>query len=98
MVTREQILRHVRKDQSYAQIGAELGVRPGLAYLVATGLPADGSAAIAPEDRERAGFMAGSTQHLSNPPAHNPTVKPEILTWMSERAGRDLSVPAKKEA
>ncbi len=82
------------QQRTYPEIAAELGIRPGLAYLLATGLPADGSAAIAPDDRMRPGFQSGSTQLLTNPPGSSPLVKPDILAWVSERAAHDLSPAA----
>jgi hypothetical protein len=73
-----------------AEVGRRLGISPGLAYLIATGIPADGSDTLAPEDRERPGFLTGSTQHLANraEPA-NPTRKPHVLDWVRQRAQSD---------
>jgi hypothetical protein len=91
VVTRAQVLEQVGQGRSYEQAGAALGIPAGQAYLVATGLPADGSVALADEDFERPGAIRGSTQALANPPHHNPTVKPEVLAWVKERAARELT-------
>ena len=91
MVTRAQVLGLIDGGRTYEQAGAELGVTPGQAYMIATGLPADGSMALAPEERTRPGMLAESTQHLSNPAHANPTVRPEVLAWIKRRAERDLS-------
>jgi hypothetical protein len=90
VVTRAQVMGLVEDGASYEEAAARLGIPPGQAYLIATGLPADGSVALSPEDRVRPGALPESTQHLSNPPQVNPTVKPEVLAWMRERATREL--------
>jgi hypothetical protein len=58
--------------------------------MVATGLPADGS--DAPSERELAEkpVLAGSSQHLVNPPAFNPTRDEHVLEWVRGRAAHDL--------
>ena len=91
MVTRAQVLGLVEAGASYDEAGASLGIPAGQAYMIATGLPADGSMALAPEERVRPGVLAQSTQHLSNPPHVNPTVKPEIQAWVRGRAARELA-------
>jgi hypothetical protein len=45
--------------------------------MIATGRPADGG--------------PDGDQSLVNPPAHNPTTKPEVVAWVRERARRDLT-------
>jgi hypothetical protein len=89
VVTRAQVLGLVERGASYEDAGSRLGIPAGQAYLIATGLPADGSVALAPEDRVRPGVLAVSTQYLANPPHVNPTTKPEVLAWIRERAARD---------
>jgi hypothetical protein len=90
VVTRAQVLGLVEGGASYEEAGARLGIPAGQAYLVATGFPADGSMALAPEERMRPGALPESTQHLSNPPHVNPTVRPEVLAWIRARAAREL--------
>jgi hypothetical protein len=89
VVTRAQVLGLVEGGASYEEVASRLGIPPGQAYLIGTGLPADGSVALAPEDRARPGVLPVSTQYLSNPPQVNPTVKPEVLAWIRERAARE---------
>ncbi|MDX6229808.1 MAG: hypothetical protein QOI76_3198 [Frankiales bacterium] len=91
VVTRTQVLGLVEGGASYEEAGASLGIPAGRAYLIATGLPADGSMALSPEERVRPGVLAQSTQRLSNPPHVNPTVKPEIRDWVRGRAARELA-------
>jgi hypothetical protein len=88
VVTRQQVLERVRSGMTYEQAAAELGLRPGAAYLIATGLPADGSAALGEDDLARPGAVTGSTQHLSNPEQVSPTFKSEVQQWMAARAAR----------
>jgi hypothetical protein len=91
VVTRAQVLELVGQGRSYELAGARLGITAGQAYMIATGFPADGSNALSPEDREREGVVADSTQRLSNPPVVSSTVSPEVLAWIKERAARDLT-------
>jgi hypothetical protein len=79
MPTRADVLELLEKGETYATVGRALGIAPGKAYMIATGRPADG----APD----------GDQTLVNPPAHNPTKKPEIVAWVRERARRDLRQP-----
>jgi len=95
------VLAELGDRPDYEAAGRRWGIPPGLAFMIATGLPADGSDGLAPEDYRRPGMLEGSTQHLVNPPAANPTTKPHILEWIRRRAradqamqgaaGRDLS-------
>jgi hypothetical protein len=62
------------------QAAARLGIPAGLAYLVATGRPADGSHA--------------SSQHLVNPPAQNPTSSEAVHAWIRRRAQQDAQMQA----
>jgi hypothetical protein len=91
VVTRAQVLGLVEGGASYDEVAASLGIPAGQAYMIATGLPADGSMALAPEERVRPGVLAGSTQDLSNPPHVNPTVIPEVREWVRGRAARELA-------
>jgi hemerythrin-like domain-containing protein len=95
MPTRESILTLVRSGLSYPQIGEQLGVTPGLAYLIATGLPADGGDAPGPETDKRPGALSTSTQHLSNPKSIVPQRDEETDAWIR---GRALADPALRAA
>lgn len=95
MATRDQVLERLRRGESYEEVGAGLGIPPGQAYLVATGLPADGGDTLAPEDTGREGMIPTSTQHLANPPSsHNPTKKEHVLSWVRDRASADAQMAA----
>ena len=91
---RERVLALVREGVSYEEIGHRLGIRPGLAYLVATGLSADGSDAPSAQAHERPGFL-GTSQHLANPqPADDPTSKESVITWIKRRVAADRQMQA----
>ncbi len=94
MPTRESILNLVESGLSYPQIGERLGVPPGLAYLIATGLPADGGDAPGPETDKRPGALSTSTQHLSNPKSIVPQRDEETGAWIRERALADPALRA----
>ncbi|HXB15216.1 MAG TPA: hypothetical protein VNV44_05685 [Solirubrobacteraceae bacterium] len=93
MATRTQVMQLLSDGHSYETAAAELGISAGEAFMVATGLPADGSGAPRPEERREVPQLPASSQHLSNPPAFNPTSSPAVLDWVRERAHAELSPP-----
>jgi hypothetical protein len=90
VASREQVKELLKEGHSYETAGGELGISPGQAFMIATGLAADGSTAPTPQELEEKPVLPGSSQHLSNPPAFNPTRKDHILEWVQERAAREL--------
>ena len=84
MPTREQIRRLLEGGQDYAAVGRALGIPAGQAYLIATGMPADGGEQQPPG--EAPDGMLPSAQHLVHPPAQNPTRREVVHRWMSRRA------------
>jgi hypothetical protein len=94
VVTRRQVLELVEAGLSYDDVAARLGVRPGLAYLVATGLPADGSeTTLTDEDRARPGYLRASTQHLANPaPVLEPSHHDVVHEWIATRVRGDTAM------
>ncbi|MHB2022510.1 MAG: hemerythrin domain-containing protein [Mycobacteriales bacterium] len=100
MATREQVLALMERGISYEEAAAQLGLDPGLAYLIATGLPADGGDAPSYQERERPGVPPQSTQVLANPPqALRPNKNPtqgapasknyQVLDWIKQRVEAD---------
>ena len=95
MVSRREVLEIVEAGGSYEDAARRLAIHPGVAYMIATGLPADGSDALAAEDRERPGYIKTSTQHLANPaPVHNPAHHDEVQRWISKRVDADAQMQA----
>jgi hypothetical protein len=90
VATRAQVLELLERGHSYETAGRALGVAAGQAFMIATGLPADGSGAPSPQELAEKPVLAGSSQHLVNPPPFNPTRKQSVIDWVRERASRDL--------
>jgi hypothetical protein len=91
--TREQVRRLLDDGLDYQAASARLGISPGQAYLIATGLPADGSDAVTGEEAGRPGFLP-SSQHLANPPHYNPTSKDSVAAWLKARVASDEQMRA----
>ncbi len=86
---RDEVLALVEAGVSYEDIGRRLGVNPGVAYLVATGLPADGSDAPSASTHDRPGLVATS-QQLSNPPTGGSSTHQELVAaWIEQRVAAD---------
>ena len=88
MPTREQVQRLLDDGLDYQAAGQKLGIPPGQAYLIATGVPADGSDTITEEETKRPGFLP-SSQHLANPPHENPATKDSVAAWLKARVASD---------
>jgi hypothetical protein len=93
MATRAQVVELLDGGHSYETAARELGISPGLAFMIATGLPADGGDVPAPEELEGKRVQPGSSQHLSNPPPFNPTRNEDVIEWARRRAARELTRP-----
>lgn len=91
MATRAQVVELLDGGHSYETAARELHIPAGQAYMIATGLPADGSDTPSPEELEAKRVPAGSTQQLVNPPALSPTRKQAVLDWVAARARHDLT-------
>lgn len=92
MATRRQVEEQVKSGADYVEIGARLGISPGLAYLIATGLSADGSDVPSSEALRRPGAMP-SSQHLANPVSpENPTASDTVRAWIRGRVACDAQM------
>lgn len=89
--SRVTVLERRSAGRSYPEIGRELGIAPGLAYLVATGLPADGSPPVGRRPRP-AGWLPEGGTHLANPPAVEMEDDPGLPGWVAARAAADPSM------
>jgi len=76
VATRAQVKELLDSGLDYEAAARRLGIRPGLAYMIATGRPADDDEAPA--------------QDLFEPPHHNPTRDPRVDEWVKGRAAREL--------
>lgn len=93
MPTREQVRRLVEQGLDYPEIGRQLGVPPGQAYLIGTGMPADGGDTQTAAERRRPGVLS-SAQHLLGAGAVNPTTKQAVLDWVKDRVRADPQMQA----
>jgi hypothetical protein len=93
VVTRAEVLDLLERGCDYPEIGRQLGVPPGQAYLVATGMPADGSDTYTEAERNRPGVLP-SAQHLVGPAADQPTAQDVVQRWLRERTRRDAAMQA----
>jgi Hemerythrin HHE cation binding domain len=98
MPTHEQVLAALDGGTDYPRAAARLGIHPGLAYLIATGFPADGSDVVTAGENQRPGVLPGSTQHLSNPPASAPEAAEVVHAWLRRRAQGDPQMVAAARA
>lgn len=88
MPTREQVRELLDAGMDYPAAAHELGIPAGQAYMIATGVPADGADTI-PDDVMAERGLLPSSQHLANPPHENPTTKESVLAWIKARAAAD---------
>jgi hypothetical protein len=95
MVTRAHVLELLDRGHSYETAARTLKISPGLVFMIATGLPADGSDAPPPEELAAKRVLLTSTQHLVNPAAFNPAGKESVIAWVRERAHRELEQPTR---
>lgn len=96
MPTREQVLALVRERKDYELAARKLGIPPGQAYLIATGMPADGSDAYRATEMDRPGVLSGSTQQLvhHHPEAVGPDDQTEVHRWIERRVAADGAMQA----
>jgi hypothetical protein len=90
-VTREQVLEAVKAERTWEVAAQTLGIKPGLAFMIATGVPADGSGVPELDERTGLGPSLSSPQALVNPRAHNPLRNDLVEAWVQGRATHELS-------
>lgn len=92
MPTRDQVLALYETTGDYVAVGTALGIPAGQAYLVATGLPADGGDTFPADELDRRGLLPTSTQHLvyESVEPESPTTKGHVHEWVKRRAAADL--------
>lgn len=103
MPTKEQVLAALRGGTDYEAAAQRLDIHPGLAYLIATGVPADGSSAptedaLTEEETRRPGMLRGSTQHLANPQLDKPDRGAIVQGWLRRRVAGDAQMVAAARA
>jgi hypothetical protein len=94
--TREQVRELLDSGMDYEAAGRRLSIPAGQAYLILTGVPADGSDTIPDREMEESRYLLPSSQRLSNPPEHNPVGKDSVRRWIAARAAADGQMQAAK--
>jgi hypothetical protein len=90
-ITSDRVRSALEGGRSWEDAAAALQVRPGLAFMVATGVPADGSGVPELGDRVGNGPNLSSPQSLVNPRGHNPLRNELVDAWVRGRASRELA-------
>lgn len=91
MPTTDQVRALLDAGHSYETSARELGISPGLAYMLATGVPADFSDDLHSGERAGRAELADSSQRLVNPHQHNPLRNPVVIDWIKRRAATELT-------
>ncbi len=92
MATRAQVQQLLDEGLDYEAAGQRLGIPAGQAYMIATGVPADGSDALPRQAADRGAVPA--SQHLANPPYENPTSSKQVHDWIAARVAADPQMRA----
>lgn len=93
MPTRDQVRQLLEQGHDYPEIARRLGVPPGQAYLIGTGIPADGGDTYTDAERQRPGVLP-TAQHLLGLEPENPTTKETVLNWIKARVSADEQMKA----
>jgi hemerythrin HHE cation binding domain-containing protein len=96
MPTREQVRQLLDRGLDYEAVGRELRIPAGQAYMIATGVPADGSDSVPDQEMARRDDLLPVSQQLANPPHHNPVGKESVRAWMAARVAADRQLRAAK--
>jgi len=98
VVSKPTVLDLLDQGLDYHEISRRTGVSAGTAYLIATGMPADGGDSYTQEMRERPGAFQSRSQLLVHTAEHNPTKKPEVLAWVKGRVAADAQMRSARHA
>lgn len=88
MPSHHDVLQGLHEHRSFDQVARELDISAGLVYLIATGLPADGSDSISAAEAGRP-FALASSQHLVGTPLLHDTGKSSTRDWIHRRVAAD---------
>lgn len=92
MVSRPTVLVLLDQGVDYHEISRRTGISAGAAYLIATGMPADGGDSYTQEMRQRPGAFRSRSQVLVHPAERNPTTNPRVLGWVKGRVAADAQM------
>jgi hypothetical protein len=91
MPTSDQVRALLDAGHTYETSARQLGIAPGLAYMLATGVPADFSDDLHPGERLGRPELAHSSQRLVNPRQRHPDRNPVVIDWIRRRAAAELT-------
>ena len=89
-VGRADVVSALTSGSDWRAAAAALAIEPGLAFMIATGVAADGSGVPELGDRVGSGPALSSPQSLVNPRGHNPLRNELVDAWVRGRAAREL--------
>lgn len=92
MATRRQVREQLEAGADYDAIGARLHISPGLAYLIGTGLSADGSDAPSAGSLKRPGALPSSQTLTNGLTAENTTAREIVRGWIRSRIALDAQM------
>jgi hypothetical protein len=87
VASREQVRQLLDNGLDYTEAGKRLGIPTGQAYLIATGMAADGG--DAPTGRASRPGALPASQQLANPQHDNPTTSQPVRDWIAGRVAAD---------
>jgi hypothetical protein len=90
-VTRAQVVAELDAGNDWQTAARTLGIPTGLAFMIATGIPADGSGVPALPTVSAAVDAPSSPQQFVNPRTHNPLSNDHVDAWMRARAAKELT-------
>lgn len=90
-LNRDAVRARLDRGLGWQDAARDLGVSPGLAFMIQTGVPADGSGSPELGERVGQGEALASPQSLVNPRGHNPLRNESVEAWIRTRAARELS-------
>lgn len=89
MPSREQVRELLGGGLDYQAAGRRLGIPAGQAYLIATGVPADGSDTIPDQEMARRKDLRPASQQLAGPPHEDPGTRSAVRDWLAARVAAD---------
>ncbi|HVW81117.1 MAG TPA: hypothetical protein VHB69_09295 [Mycobacteriales bacterium] len=93
MVEQRDVVELIRQNHTYEEAADRLGIPPGRAYLIATGVPADSSDGLSSEDLQRPGLLPAA-QQLANPRTEQPDRSAHVREFLAQRARSDSQMQA----
>jgi hypothetical protein len=90
VTTRAQVIELLDAGHSYETAATALCIPAGLAFMIATGVPADSGDRSPQRGLPGERVLPEGSQQLVNPPPFNPTRDKRLAAWVGERARREL--------